>query len=134
MSALSEQLNPALPLTRFLLSKSQFSARKSRVKPDALLPQWNENSGRFETSCFRTDGLSDAEIWSLGDREVALPSDRTMHARGDFPVSAVVESNLEFDLNENPKRHGDIIGWATEKDERKSQSQELASRATLMLP
>lgn len=129
MSGSSGQYKPELPITRYIFSRRHFGTNPLRVKHEAFQP--NLKGERVETSIFRTDDLTEQEIWELGDREVASARGMQILARGDLKLSHVDEAGLDYDFNEEPKRHGAIIGWALEKNERKIQAMELAELASL---
>ncbi len=126
-----DTVNGTEPIARFILDrKGKHSATKNIVKANAFLPD-----GHNETSVYRIPELSESEIWSLGESEVAQPSGRIIYARGDVLAQIVEEVGLKVDPAPNPHpRHANIIGWPTEKDKQKSLAQEIAAAATLRLP
>lgn len=65
------------------------------------------------TSVFRTSGISDDDIWSLGDRHIQ----KQILCRGDIAASKVTDKGLEVVPDDNPERHANILGWA-DHDER----------------
>lgn len=65
------------------------------------------------TSVFRTSGISDDDIWSLGDRHIQ----KQILGRGDIAASKVTDKGLEVVPDDNPERHANILGWA-DHDER----------------
>jgi hypothetical protein len=85
------------------------------------------------TSVFRIDGLVEAEIWGIGDREVTAASGRAILGRGDILQGDVEKTKLYLDHNNIPLRHANIAGWPPDKDERISLAQELAAAASLRL-
>ena len=123
-----EHLMPTDPLARYLLQKTHYSALNSRVKPGAFLP----NRER-QTSVFLIRGLSEQEIWQIGEEHVSGPLDKRLRARADVIVSTVEEQGLRVDLDNIPPRHANIIGWPEEKSAQKLIALELASRASLVL-
>ena len=54
-------------LSRFILQTNWFSSSENRVKYAAFLPDKNG-----ETSVFRTSGITNNEIWEIGDCEVSI--------------------------------------------------------------
>jgi len=121
-------LNPTDPLTRYILSKSHFSAEKGRVKPPAFMP-WPS----FKLSVFQIRDLAENRIWEMGESSVAKPTNRTLYGRGDITLSAVHKNGLRVDPDNNPTRHADIVGWPEEKSEQKLLAMELAEDASLRL-
>src|SRR3989338_10877252 len=75
---------PREELSRYLLSRSQFSSMHQRVKYHAFLPEPRS----METSVFRARGLGAVEIWDLGQRLVASLLGRPLLARAVFITRA----------------------------------------------
>jgi hypothetical protein len=98
------------------------------VKPGAFLPARDG-----ATSVYRTRGLTEEEIWILGEAKVTGPTRKTLYGRGDLPVSAVHATGLRVDPDDSPPRHAAIVGWPEEKDARLSLAQQLAAKASLKL-
>jgi hypothetical protein len=82
---------------------------------------------------FRVQGLTERQIWSLGDAYVVLPLDNKLHARAELSVAQITGVGLQVESAEPPLRHANIGGWPVEKHEWMSQAQELAAVATLRL-
>ena len=136
--ALAESIGPDEYFTRFILSKSHFAPKNGRVKPQALVPQFNEAKARFETSVHRTKGLSNEEVWALGYAHVEnAATGRIIKARGMGAIRIVIESGLNTDVNGPPfPRHVDLIGWASPPGEKHVQlmrATEIADRMQLQL-
>lgn len=112
-------------LSRFVLKKDWFRSSDNSVKFAAFLP--NPKNG--ETSVFRITGISDKEIWHIGDREVAKDPNRPILGRADISASNVVEKGLEILPREPPERHANIVGWPGEKSKQKLIALELAAEA-----
>lgn len=117
------------PLTRFLIASNQFAASKLRVKPVAFLPGPDET-----TSVFRTAGLTQNQAWSLGQRHVAAPRNRQLHAMAEFLAADAHELRLAVVADDRPRRHASLVGWPAAKDARLQLAQLLAVRARLILP
>jgi len=116
------------PLTRFIFSRSHFSAAQNRVKHQAFLPPAD-----LKLSVFRIESLSAGEIWKIGG-EVEAERTEHLHARADFTGDAVLNAGLRAISDEPPKLHANIIGWSAEdKDSRKIAAMELASVAALAI-
>jgi hypothetical protein len=112
------------------MSGKYFAATIGRVKPAALLPQWNEDRNRFETSTHRTDGLRPDQIWAIGYRYVE--KNRRIRARGHSQASLVTAQALHFDINGEPyPRHVDVFGWPDGEDARLMRATEIADGMTL---
>lgn len=123
-----------LPLTRYIFSSREFSKNNERVKPGAFLPYPHR-----KLSVFQILGLLSRDIWNIGHN---LRSDKTLHARADFSGSDVTNisgsrelaRNIALEIDNNPERHGDIIGWPEEKPAQKQIAAEFAAKSTLILP
>jgi hypothetical protein len=123
----SEIIDSREVIARYLLSSSDYSSSKSRVKYRALEPSPQDQC----TSVFRIDGLTENQIWDMGTSSVAEPRARRIHARADIIVSAIVNLNLAIRPDEPPVRHALISGWSDEKHARMAKAQELATEASL---
>ncbi len=125
--ATSRQLSPSETVARYLLDKGAFSRENARVKPRALEPA----KGDQKTSVFRTYDLAEEEIWSIGDRHVAIPQSKMLLGRAELLVRDIQSVGLDLEPDDKPPRHASIIGWPIEKNEWKSLSQVLAALAVL---
>lgn len=114
------------PLARFLTSSSHYSA--GRVKQAAFLPPAD-----LKLSVFRTGGMCEADIWTLGQKHVERPTGRDLHGRAELAASAVDGCGLDVDPDDRPRRHANLVGWPTDKAERKQIALELAAAARLIL-
>jgi hypothetical protein len=114
-------------LARFLTSRSHFAPARRRVKLPAFLP------GPDGTlSVFAIQGLDDRATWLIGDRVVAEPAGRTIHARAEFE-SGVVPPPLTVVPDDTPPRHRTIDGWPPDDSARHALALELANAARLVL-
>lgn len=94
------------------------------MKPRAFLPLDGE------TSVFRTQDVSEPEIWQLAVVHVEPTRGRCL-ARGDLTAALVYGVGLEVMPDDEIERHAVINGWPAEKDEQLTLAQELAASATL---
>jgi hypothetical protein len=117
-------------LTRYLLSKKLFSRANNRVKPQAFMPPAD-----LKLSVFRTDKLSEIQIWKIGEKRVARKTKppRNLHGRADIKALKVVETGLRIIPDNVPPRHANIIDWPDEKSEIIEIALELAANASLAL-
>ena len=120
--------NPDDILSRYLLSKSQFSPENKRVKYSAFMPAPNR-----ETSVFIITDLQEREIWDLGENHVASPLSKKLYGRADIYANHVKENDLDVRVDDNPHRHANIINWPNETSEQKIIAMQLASKAELIL-
>src|SRR3970040_164132 len=109
---------PREELSRYLLSRSQFSSMHQRVKYHAFLPEPRS----METSVFRVRGRGADEIWDLGQRFVA---------RADITTREVLEVGLAIHPDNRPERHATIRGWPEEKERQMILATELAAASQL---
>lgn len=117
-------------LTRYLLSKKLFSRDNNRVKRQAFMPP-----AELKLSVFRTDKLSEFQIWRIGEKRVARKTKppRNLHGRADIKALKVVETGLRIIPDNVPPRHANIIDWPDEKSEIIEIALELAANASLEL-
>jgi hypothetical protein len=78
-------------------------------------------------------GLTDGEIWALGDEYINLPLGSALLARAELSVEQITTIGLHVESAEPPPRHANIRDWPVGKDERMSKAQELAAVAILRL-
>jgi hypothetical protein len=78
-------------------------------------------------------GLTEGEIWVLGDEHINLPLGSTIVARAELSVEQITTIGLHVESAEPPPRHANIRDWPVGKDERMSKAQELAAVAILRL-
>lgn len=114
-------------VSRFILSRRHFSLQPPRIKAEAYMPR------QGEVSVFRTEGLREPQIWSIGS-EIAQSAKRTLHARGDTVVHEVRQIGLDILKAEPPPRHANIVSWPeNDKPRQKLIALQLAAAATLVL-
>lgn len=101
------------------------------MKHGAFLPSPNPETSVLEVSVFRVFGLSDEEIWSIGDAGLRPPGRSTLYARGDLTVTSVERNRLQVAPDDVPPRHANIVGWPDEKSEQKLRAIELAASVLL---
>ena len=111
-------------LSRFVLQTNWFSSSENRVKYAAFLPDKNG-----ETSVFRTSGITNNEIWEIGDCEVSIKRGKPILGRADIGTNSVISKDLEVVPREPPLRHANIIGWPDERSKQKIVAIELASES-----
>lgn len=118
-------ISPTETLSRFILQKNWYRPSNNSVKHAAFMP--NPNNG--ETSVFRISGITNEEIWDIGDREVAPKIGKPILGRADINASNVTATGLKVIPNEPPERHADIVDWPSERSEQKMIALELAAEA-----
>ncbi len=120
-----EPVIPSEVLSRFIMQTNWCRPSDNRVRYAAFMP--NPKSG--ETSVFRISGISDREVWEIGDREVGLRRDKPVLGRADIGASFVITKGLNVVPSEPPIRHANIVGWPEEKSEQRLVALELAAEA-----
>jgi hypothetical protein len=130
IGSVPKKINDQEVIARYITSKRWYSREKNVVKSQAFMPPAD-----LRLSVFRTDNLSEPEIWKIGYKEVIgkMKQPRNLHGRADFQALNILVNNLEIDPDNTPPRHANIIGWPEQKEERKSIAQELAAKASLRL-
>jgi hypothetical protein len=123
------------PLTHYIYDSDDFTESTHRIDWRVFLPP---KKGNFthEFSAFRIEGMTEPEVWELGDTS----SGRHTLARGDFRAPDVRKCRtngwkLDIEPSEPPPRHASIIGWppVEERDARKSLAQLLRADAQLVI-
>ncbi len=76
-------------ICRYLFQRSHFVPTKRRVKYGAFLPDSNG-----QTSVFIISGLTEGQIWDIGQNVVARLSQRSLKARADLFASHAMNENL----------------------------------------
>jgi hypothetical protein len=89
--------------------------------------------GTHKTSVFRVQGLTQVEIWRLGDEHIASLAGQEILALAELSVEQILAVQLRIEPEEPPPRHANIVNWPLEKHEWMSQAQELAAMAILRL-
>ncbi|NOX43265.1 MAG: hypothetical protein GXP19_05980 [Gammaproteobacteria bacterium] len=111
------------PITRFVVEKSYFRKGDLTPKPKAFYPD------RYATlSVSRVIELDDNRIWDIG-YEFAEVRGKPLLGRIDIIAEHFYDNNLDFDPDNNPPRHANVVDWPDEKQEWMSAAQDLAANA-----
>lgn len=87
-----------------------------------------------ETSVYRTTDLTTQQIYEIGEIHVANIIRKALLGRADITSLSVLSRDLKVQPHTAPHpRHANIIGWPSEKSERKLIAIELAAEAQLHL-
>ena len=117
-------------MARFLFRSGDYSASNKAVRPGAFLPK----DGR--TSVFDIVGLDDRRVRRIGE-EIGTLRGKSPHGRGEFRHADVETVGLKFERDDQPPRHGNLVGWPHEGPELKARAKAiavaLAARAVLVL-
>lgn len=98
-----------------------------------------KNNSKLRTSAFNlskdggissceTTGMSLTSVWLHGDEYFASPTN-TIIGRGCIMAEDVFNEGLDFDYNDKPPRHVNIIGFSYDSALSLSQRQALAQKA-----
>jgi hypothetical protein len=118
-------VDPSETLSRFILQSNWYRTSDNTVKYAAFMPNPKDN----KTSVFRTSGVSNDDIWNIGDREVSARLGKPILGRADIYASNVTERDLEVIPSEPPEKHANITSWPQEASKQKVIAIELASEA-----
>jgi hypothetical protein len=117
-------IEPLENLSRYIFQSNHIRPSDGTVKFAAFMPDRNG-----ETSVFRTSGMSEQNIWEIGNCEVAIRRGKPLLGRADILAREVLARHLEVDPSEPPPRHANIVAWPDEKSKRHLIALELAAVA-----
>lgn len=118
---------PGERLSRFLTDRDHYSIAKGIVRHTAFSPPKNQR-----LSVYHTTGVSDAEIWNIGDRYVA-PARGPILARADVNSQVIYENGLEVVVTGDPHPlHADVINWDPDRRKARLQATKLADKSILI--
>ena len=119
---------PGEILTRFIFSRSHFSVTNREVKFKAFTPPSNSE----DLSMYRISGLSEGEVWAIGQEYVQ--GERTLRARADLSAEVVYENNLEVIPDTNAHAlHANITPFPADKNVRDRIARKLALASRLVI-
>jgi len=126
----SDSVDPAEPIARFVLSKNDYRS-DGTVRHRLFLPSPKTR----QTSVFRIAGLSENQIWEIGDNEVVQKRrpPLSLTGRADLLVRQVLTTGLHIDADDIPPRHANITNWPIEQSAQRLIAMELAGMAQLYL-
>ncbi|OGL42575.1 MAG: hypothetical protein A2161_05210 [Candidatus Schekmanbacteria bacterium RBG_13_48_7] len=93
-------------LSRYLVSKSDFSKKNDIAKYGAFIPRMDN----LILYVFMTLTLDENVIWEIGNR-IAEQRKRNLHGRADIAAEKELEINLQINPDNNPPWHADIVDW-----------------------
>ncbi len=99
------------PLQRAIISKSQFSGTRGRVKPALLSP-----NPHVELSVSRIGGLGERKIRLLADDVAKKRGKPASLGYGKLRVRAPRCLGLDVVADEPPCHHANIVGWPSDTD------------------
>lgn len=109
-------------LARFILTKKYIRQDKT-VKWNAFMPH------KGETSVFHVSGISDNEIWHIGEKFVVSSQNKPLFGRTDITASIITDNGLDVIPQEPPVKHANIIGWPEDKSKQMEMAMQLALKA-----
>lgn len=117
-------------MSPYLTQGSEYNVHKKIVRFSAFMPPKS-----LRKSVYWTGGISEAEIWSIGDSFVA-PSRGPIYGRADFNSYSMSTNirELAIELTRKPHpRHADIVGWDDDRRKRRLQAEKLADESVLVM-
>ena len=114
----SESIADSELLARFILFGKWFRSSDLTVKSEAFEEP--------DLSVFRHIGLSDIELWVLGQDVANLRSSGKLYGRVDLTVRGVRNLSLEVQNDTPPRNHALIVRFPKDKATRKMIALELA--------
>ena len=97
-------------ISYFVRTEKHVDKKTQCVRPEAFMPR--KFDGRFETSVYRTNDLTDEAVWEICRTYYETLANLIAKGRGDGLAECVLKGGLRFDPNGDPHpRHADIIGW-----------------------
>ena len=73
----------------------------------------------YDLSVYLTSGLTDAEIWAIGDAHVSPLRGKEILGAAQINTSDVLEEGLSIDHNGIPHHlHANLIGWKRDTEDR----------------
>ncbi len=116
-------------LTRYIFSRSHFTPSSGRVKYHAYMPARNG-----ETSVYRTSELSVEEIWDIGQKYVATPTERTLYAKGESLTVNIRTIGLDVAPETSVHSlHANIVDWPEDKDDQRMLAIEISNESKLTI-
>jgi len=83
----------------------------------------------WRQSVFRTEGLTEPEIWNTAREFVERPSKRHLKARAIFACRDAMDVGLHVQEESVPHpRHAVVVGWGSEDSKRRLLAAELVLR------
>ena len=110
-SGRSDIIGDSETLQRAIISKSQFTRTKRRVKPALLSP-----NPHVELSVSRIEGLTPLQTRELADEVARKRGKNASLGYGEILPIGVREIGLEVEPDEPPLHHANITDWPSDKD------------------
>ena len=110
---------------------ARFATQSGRLTDEVVKPKLFEPNRKLELSVFRVEGLGYTEIQEIGlDVVKKIPNAQRLHGWGEISESAVRDTGLRVNYDDEPPRHANVLGWPDKAPERKQIQLILASHAS----
>lgn len=115
-------------LARFILFSGWFR-KDQTVRPDGFIPHPYP-----DLSVTRHLGLSESQLWQLGQDTANARQKATLYGRADLKTIDVRRQKLQVIADPLPGNlnHANVTGWPSDKPSQKIIAQELAASATFV--
>lgn len=122
-------IQPEENLSRYIVDKNYYRA-DGTVRHNAFMPAKADS----KVSIYRSQDLTEREIWEIGQNFVANVQNKSLSGRADILARNILaeQLQLEEDTVVHP-RHGNITGWPTEREKGRQIAINLAGKANLVL-
>lgn len=133
----SPVVDPEERISRYLLRDRWFDSKANVVfaqafKPPKSTPEYPVR----QTSVYRTQGMTDCDIWQVGDEFVTKlhPKHWPVLGRADISAREILAINLTIVPAPHPHpKHADIEGWPSEDEQIEMKLAYLSSKAKLVV-
>ncbi len=105
------------------VTKSRHVRNDGTVRYQALCP----NERDYKTSVFRILELTEGEVWETGNEYVGT-DERPVIARMDVLAKYIYDQGLDFEPDNTPPGHANIINWPSDRSRYRSYAQQIAAR------
>lgn len=131
-----QSVDPGERITRYLTNPRWYNAARKTISAQAFKPAPPKPPERpvAVTSVYRTNGLSEIEMWDIGDKYVTQlhPDKPAINARADISADAIIATGLQLQSEPVPHpRHANIVNWPNEDEKRQETTALLAVKAIL---
>jgi hypothetical protein len=134
---ISQKVKEEENISRYLFfTPGEFNARTNHISPQAFKPANPKPPERPErqASVYRTQNLTEQEIWEIGDEFVAKKRNLPLLARADIQAKKIFEMELELAPDTRPHpRHANIVKWPDTPEARNMKGILLSQQAALLL-
>lgn len=135
---LSQEVESAERITRYLTGPKWFNAETNNISPQAFKPASVKPPARpiRRTSVYRTQDCSDSEIWMIGDEYITKRHARQLPVlgRADIQAQFILTEGLSVVPQRDPHpRHANIENWPDSDEQWQAKALALARKAQLLV-